>query len=201
MRLVIPTKIQEKEENKESEEENENDNDNGKFKGEMDLEKVSHNAEFLKDSIMKYVNMDTLGESVAVVEEVPMTTPRGKFDFHFLKNLLKIHGNSFDYKISYKNMSRAFMLPKPDGIHIAFVISLVSPLKQGKTTYPYLVFQIKNNQKKKVDLNLPENEEERKKILKSEIPNEIEGQLYDILAKLVKCLIGIRIVIPSNFQR
>ena len=93
------------------------------------------------------------------------------------------------------------MLPKPDGIHIAFVIALVSPLKQGKTTYPYLVFQIKNNQEKTVELNLPENAEERKLVLKNEIDNTITGQLYDILAKLVKALIGIRIVIPSNFKR
>ena len=44
-------------------------------------------------------------------------------------------------------------------------------------------------------------EEEKKKILKSDIDKEINGQLYDILAKLVKSLIGIRIVIPSTFKR
>lgn len=189
MRLVVPTKLQE---NDVKEEEN----------NSMEIEeKTSHNAEFIKESIMKYVNVDNIGEAIAIVDEVPMITPRGKFDFQFLKNILKIHGNSFDYKINYKNMSRAFMLPKPDGIHIAFVISLITPLKQGKTTYPYLVFQIKNNQKKTIELNLPENEEEKKKILKSEIEREISGQLYDILAKLVKALIGIRIVIPSSFKR
>ena len=74
-------------------------------------------------------------------------------------------------------------------------------MKQGKTSYPYLVFQIKNNQQKTIELNLPENEEERKKILKSDIDSQVSGQLYDILAKLVKSLIGIRIVIPSTFKR
>ena len=189
MRLVVPTKLQE---NGIKEEDNK----------EMDVEdKTSHTADLVRESIMRYVNVDNIGEAIAIVDEVPMITPRGKFDFQFLKNLLKIHGNSFDYKINYKNMSRAFMLPKPDGIHIAFVISLISPLKQGKTSYPYLVFQIKNNQQKKIELNLPENEEEKKKILKSDIDKEISGQLYDILAKLVKSLIGIRIVIPSTFKR
>lgn len=192
MRLVIPTKNQENL--------NENDEDE-----EMNIEgqerQKPHNAEAVKESIMKYVNVSNLGEAIAVIEEVPMNTPRGKFDFQFLKNLLKIHGNSFDYKINYKNMNRAFMLPKPDGIHICFVISLLNPLKQGKTTYPYLVFQIKNNQQKKIELNLPEDEEERKKLLKSEIQNEFSGQLYDVIARLFKSLIGIRIVIPSNFKR
>jgi len=199
MRLVIPVNNLENEGNQTEKDENsmqQDDNlDKKEFKGE------SHNAENIKENIMKNINIGSLDEAIAVVQEVPMVTPRGKFDFHFLNNVLKIHGTSFDYKINYKNMSRAFMLPKPDGIHIAFVIALISPLKQGKTTYPYLVFQIKNNQEKTVDLNLPENTEERKLILKNEIDNQITGQLYDILAKLVKALIGIRIVIPSNFKR
>lgn len=193
MRLVIPASNLE------------NESEQVKAENQMDhedaQEKETHNAENVKESIMKHLNIGSLDEAIAIVQEVPMVTPRGKFDFHFLNNVLKIHGTSFDYKINYKNMSRAFMLPKPDGIHIAFVIALVSPLKQGKTTYPYLVFQIKNNQEKTVDLNLPENPEERKVVLKNEIDNTITGQLYDILAKLVKALIGIRIVIPSNFKR
>jgi structure-specific recognition protein 1 len=196
MRLVIPASNQE------------NENEAIKSEDKMDQddqnptsEKEAHNADNIKEAIMKHLNIGSLDEAIAVVQEVPMVTPRGKFDFHFLNNVLKIHGTSFDYKINYKNMSRAFMLPKPDGIHIAFVIALVSPLKQGKTTYPYLVFQIKNNQEKTVELNLPQNAEERKLVLKNEIDNTITGQLYDILAKLVKALIGIRIVIPSNFKR
>ena len=192
MRLFIPAK------NVENEGENDKEN---KMELEENNENKEHNAENVKEAIMKYVNIGSLGEAIAVIPEVPMVTPRGKFDFCFLKNVLKIHGNSYDYKINYKNMSRAFMLPKPDGLHIAFVIALVTPLKQGKTTYPYLVFQIKNNQQKTIELNLPDNEEERKQILKNDIDNQVKGQLYDILAKLVKSLIGIRIVIPSNFKR
>lgn len=193
MRLVVPASNQENESDEVKAEDQMEQDDN--------LEKETHNADNVKEAIMKHLNIGSLDEAIAVVQEVPMVTPRGKFDFHFLNNVLKIHGTSFDYKINYKNMSRAFMLPKPDGIHIAFVIALVSPLKQGKTTYPYLVFQIKNNQEKTVELNLPESAEERKLVLKNEIDNTITGQLYDILAKLVKALIGIRIVIPSNFKR
>jgi len=193
MRLVVPASNQENESGDVKAEDQMDQDDN--------LDKETHNADNVKEAIMKHLNIGSLDEAIAVVQEVPMVTPRGKFDFHFLNNVLKIHGTSFDYKINYKNMSRAFMLPKPDGIHIAFVIALVSPLKQGKTTYPYLVFQIKNNQEKTVELNLPDSTEERKLILKNEIDNTIKGQLYDILAKLVKALIGIRIVIPSSFKR
>jgi structure-specific recognition protein 1 len=191
MRLVIPTKNQENE---------------GEAKDDdMQIDDIAsnkdHNAFNIKDEIMKTVNIGSLGEAIAVVHEIPMVTPRGKFDFHFLNNILKVHGNSFDYKINYKNMSKVFMLPKPDGIHIAFVIALINPLMQGKTTYPYLVFQIRNKQEKTIDLNLPDSEEERKIILKNNIENQIKGQLYDIIAKLIKSLIGIRIIIPSNFKK
>jgi structure-specific recognition protein 1 len=134
-----------------------------------------------------------LGESIAVVPELPLILPRGKFDVHFLKNALKIHGPSHDYKIPYKNILKAFLLPKPDGVHINFVLSLSSALRgQGNTNYPFLVFQFKNKNEKSIQLS----HIEKYPGLKS----PIEGELFDIMAKLFKHIINIGVIIPGSFK-
>jgi len=130
-----------------------------------------------------------------------MMTPRGKITMHFLKNSLTIHGPSQDYKIHYKNFSKVFLLPKSDGIHVSLVIGLFTPLRQGNTSYPFIVFQFKNTEETTITLNLPENENERKSILKNEIENELSGVLYDIVIRLFKCLSGIGVIIPGKFKR
>ena len=33
-------------------------------------------------------------------------TPRGKFDLHFLKENIKIHGPTHDYKINFSNINK-----------------------------------------------------------------------------------------------
>lgn len=184
MRLYIPMIHNENEEEKEK--------DNGV---------ITHSAETTKDEILKLANIGSLGDAIAVLPEVTILAPRGKFDIHMLKNALKIHGPSHDYKIPYTNVSKAFLLPKQDGVHIAIVLALSTPLRQGNTSYQYIVFQFKNGMEKSVNINLPEDEDERKLILKSELPATLSGEQFDIMAKLLKALIGIQIVIPHNFKR
>jgi structure-specific recognition protein 1 len=196
MRLYIPNKAQGDEESNVDEEEKE-----GQSVHSVDNEKEpKYSAGILKEEIMKRANVGSLGEAIAVVTEVPMITPRGKFDLHFIKNVLKVHGPSHDYKISYKNISKAFLLPKPDGVHFAFVVSLTNPLRQGNTSYPFLVFQFRKQTEKSVELNLPEDEEERNQILKSNIDTSLKGELLDIVAKLFKAVVGVPVVIPGSFR-
>ena len=194
MRLYIPNKVTDGEV-KIDDEADENESQTS-IEGE-----AKYSAEILKEEIMKYANVvTTLGDAIAHVPEVPMITPRGKFDLYLLKNVLKIHGPSHDYKISYKNISKAFLLPKPDGVHFAFVVGLTNPLRQGNTTYPFLVFQFKKQNEKVVELNLPEDENERQSILKSDIDSVLKGELFDIVAKLFKSIMGVSVIIPGSFR-
>jgi structure-specific recognition protein 1 len=179
MRLYIPTKY---------------------IENDKEEEEISHSAELVKDEIFKLANVGSLGESIAVLSEVSLLAPRGKFDLHMLKNVLKIHGPSHDYKINYKHILKTFLLPKQDGVHIAMVLQLSTPLRQGNTAYPFIVFQFKNDNEKTIALNLPEDESERKELLKSDISNPLTGEQFDIVAKLFKALIGVNIVIPHAFK-
>ena len=87
MRLYVPNKVTEE---NNSDEEEVNENGSNKGAGE-----TRPSAEVLKEEIMKYANVGTLGEAIAHVPEVPMITPRGKFDLYMLKNVLKILWNYY----------------------------------------------------------------------------------------------------------
>jgi structure-specific recognition protein 1 len=52
-----------------------------------------------------------------------------------------MRGQKYDYKIRYDDINRLFLLPKPDEVHMAFVIALDKPIRQGQQRYQYLVMQ------------------------------------------------------------
>ena len=52
---------------------------------------------------------------------------------------MKFHGQSYNFIINYKNVTKAFLLPLPDEIHTAFVFALDKPIKSGNTFYNYII--------------------------------------------------------------
>ena len=127
-----------------------------------------------------------------------MLVPRGKYSFNVYNNYLKLHGKTHDYKILFKDINRAFLLPKPDGAHMIYIISLKTPLRQGQTTHSYIVIQLKRDREEKVNINL--SPEEIKEKYGEELSQEIEGPLYDVLSRLFKTMIRVSIIVPSGFK-
>jgi structure-specific recognition protein 1 len=72
-----------------------------------------------------------------------------------------MQGAQYSYKIKYEDIQSLFLLPKPDGGRMAFVISLEKPIRQGNQKYQHLIIEthkIENT----ITLNLtPEEIEER----------------------------------------
>lgn len=58
-----------------------------------------------------------------------MIIPRGKYSFDLYSTFAKLHGRTNDYKILYKDINKGFLLPKPDGIHMCYVLNLKTPLR------------------------------------------------------------------------
>jgi structure-specific recognition protein 1 len=77
------------------------------------------------------------------------------------------------------------------------VLAFDKPLRQGNTSYPYIIFQFKKNKEAKVDLRLPKNELEQ---IHPDLQESYEGSYYEIVAKLFKLVIGINIIIPGEFK-
>ena len=74
-----------------------------------------------------------MGESIVTFTDIPMLVPRGKYTCDLYDTFLRFHGQTHNYRIEYSNVERAFLLPRPDEIHMILVISLVKPLRQGNT--------------------------------------------------------------------
>jgi structure-specific recognition protein 1 len=92
---------------------------------------------------------------------------------------------------------KAFLLPDNDNIHYSLVLGFSTPLRQGNTKYPYIIFQFKMAQNLEVELSPPE--ETLLKIHKNLKPT-YSGPAYEIIAKLFKMIIGVNIIIPGNFK-
>jgi len=207
LRLFVPDQEIKNKKNKNSDEnevveEDKSEDNNGE--GDEDKTKtkiVKSKAEMIKDDIVKKAKIGSVSNSIAHIQDIQMITPRGKFDLYFTKNYLKIHGPSFNYQILNKNILKVFLLPKIDNHNHFFVLQLKSPLIQGNTQYPFLIFQILSDEESSIDLNIPEKDTELREKFEDLESDSLEGKLMDIIAKLFNSLINIGVIIPSkNFS-
>ena len=87
-------------------------------------------AKILNDKIVKAAGIgEFAGEVVASLAELPMIIPRGKYSLDLYTTFAKLHGRTHDYKILYKDINKGFLLPKPDGVHMCYVLHLKQPLR------------------------------------------------------------------------
>ena len=89
------------------------------------------------------------------------------------------------------------MVPKVDGHFSYLILRLKSPLTQGNTSYPFVIFKIKTENEIKVDLQIPEDDEEIKKKLE-DLSNPLEGKTVDVIATLFKVIVNKYLIIPTN---
>lgn len=167
--------------------------------GEEGKEEEVTPAQQLYQDIIKKANIGTFAdEAIVTLPELPMITPRGKYSLDMYQTYLKFHGRTHNFKILYRNINKAFALPKPDGQHIAFVIALTTPIKQGQTYYPFIVLQFHKETKEHVKANL--STEQLKQSFDGKLEAEIDGLLHDVLSKLFATMIKIKIIVPSDFK-
>ncbi|CAG9329933.1 unnamed protein product [Blepharisma stoltei] len=138
------------------------------------------------------------GDAIVTLYDLPMIVPRGKCSLDMFHTFMRLHGKTHNYKIMYKNVTRAFLLPKPDGIHVAIVIGLEPPIRQGNTLYPFVVLQFNKEQEESVSLNLAP--EEIKKNFGEDLTPTIEGKAFDVISRLFKAMVKINIIIPGTFR-
>lgn len=92
-------------------------------------------AEVLQSHIMNIASVKkTSGAIIAEFDENKGTflTPRGRYSIELYDSFLRMRGAKYDYKIRYDDISRLFLLPKQDDMHMAFVIALDKPIRQGQ---------------------------------------------------------------------
>lgn len=157
-------------------------------------------AEQLHQTITKVARIkNTAGNAIVEFDENKGTflTPRGRYNLTLYDTYLRMHGTRYDYQIKYDDISRLFLLPKPDDVHMAFVIALDKPIRQGQQRYQILVLQT-NKEMDEITINLDED------TLKNEYDGQLDpimqGSLCNLFAKTFKVIAKKKVFIPGKFE-
>ena len=139
------------------------------------------------------------GEIVASIPDLPMVIPRGNYTLDFYSNFAKLHGKTHDYKIMFKDIDKIFMLEKPDGVHMAYILHLSTPLRQGMTLHHFIAMNFEFEREVNVRINLTPEEITAK--YGENLKPENEDKLYEILSMLFQHLVGVsKIIMPGEFR-
>lgn len=156
-------------------------------------------AELLQQKIMSTANIrKTTGDIIVDFDpdKGVFLTPRGRYSIELYERFFRMRGLKYDYKIKYDDISRLFLLPKPDEVHMAFVIALDKPIRQGQQRYQHLVFQT-NKDPDEITVNLDED------TLKKEYGNDLQpimrGALSNLIAKCFKVISKKKVFIPGKY--
>ncbi|KDQ09911.1 hypothetical protein BOTBODRAFT_36725 [Botryobasidium botryosum FD-172 SS1] len=138
------------------------------------------------------------GESIVVFKEVLVLTPRGRYDIDMFPTFMRFRGKTYDYKILYTSITRLFLLPKPDEIHVQFVVGLDPPIRQGQTRYPYLVMLFSRDEEMECELKLDEETIATK--YNGALQQRYEQPMHEVVAAIFRGLSGNKIIAPSGFS-
>ena len=156
-------------------------------------------AELLQQKIMQSANIrKTTGDVIVSFDQTKGTflTPRGRYQIELYDIFLRMRGQKYDYKIKYDDINRLFLLPKPDEVHMAFVIALDKPIRQGQQRYQYLVLQA-TKEPSEVTVNL--DEDALQKEYGDELQPVMRGSLANLIAKTFKVIAKKKVFIPGKF--
>lgn len=80
-------------------------------------------AKLFNDKIVDKANIGQFaGAVVTSIQDLPMLIPRGNYSLDFYGTFAKLHGKTHDYKIMFKDINKIFLLQKPDGVHMVYLM-------------------------------------------------------------------------------
>ncbi|SPQ94722.1 FACT complex subunit SSRP1 [Plasmodiophora brassicae] len=135
-------------------------------------------------------------ESIATFSEVLFVSPRGRYEVEMFGSYLTLHGKTFSYKIMYKSINRLFMLENPD--KVTFVISLDPAIRQGGTTYSYLLLSF--NPDDEIELRPNLSEEIIAEKYAGKLSAEMEGPVHDVVGRVFRALTGRKVIVSGAYR-
>jgi len=148
-------------------------------------------AEKLRDDLQALAGGASAGEALQLVRDVSMALPRGKHDFEFFSQALKIRGKTQTYTLKYTGVSRLFLLQMEENSAMTSIVLLLSqPLRQGQQTHVALVLDFENE--RRTSVIMPEELRTAMGIRGSE---EFSVQ---IMGRMLKHLTGKQMIAPSS---
>ncbi|GAA5929678.1 hypothetical protein JCM3775_006519 [Rhodotorula graminis] len=175
------------------EDEDESDEDEGAEGEDGEAAAIAFN-EAVKDKAQIGV---IAGETLCTFPEVLCTTPRGRFDIDLYSDFMRLKGKTYDYRVTYTQVQRLFLLPKPDELHSQLVVNIDPPIRQGQTRYPYLVMQFVKDEVMEIDLNIDEDTIRDK--YNGNLKQHYDDPAYEVVSLLFRVLTEKKVITPGNF--
>lgn len=141
---------------------------------------------------------DISGDAIISFQDLFFTTPRGRYDIDIYKNSIRLRGKTYEYKLQHRQINKIFSLPKVDDIHHLMVIAIDPPLRQGQTSYPFLVLQFQKDEETEVQLNVEDDEFE--KLYKDKLKKQYDAKTHIVLSHVLKGLTGRRVIVPGEYK-
>jgi len=117
-------------------------------------------AEQFADNITAKADIaSATGKAIITLPELPIITPRGRYDVEIFPSFFKLHGKSYNFKVNYGSIVRLFALIRPKAntsntITQWFVLALEPAIRRGNTSYSYLIFQLSEEDKLNAEISL-----------------------------------------------
>ncbi|CAM9671553.1 unnamed protein product, partial [Laminaria digitata] len=157
-------------------------------------------AESLQMSVIERANIhDVKGKVLVEFNESQGTFdfPRGRYSIEMYSHFMRMHGSRYDYKIQYNDISKLFLLEKPDERYVAFVVSLDKPIRQGQQKYQHLVLRTTKDEAAIV-VNMSADDLQQK--YDGNLNSEMIGPLHNLIAKIFKVLANKPVYVTGKFS-
>ncbi|QLG73093.1 hypothetical protein HG535_0E01770 [Zygotorulaspora mrakii] len=174
-------------------EEDENENVEKESKEERTMAEAFHEELKAKADIG-----EVAGDSIVSFQDVFFATPRGRYDIDIYRNSIRLRGKTYEYKLQHRQIQRIVSLPKADDIHHLIVLSIEPPLRQGQTTYPFLVMQFQKDEETEVQLNLEDDDFEKN--YKDKLKKQYDAKSHIVISHVLKGLTGKRVIVPGAYK-
>ncbi|KAK4049309.1 FACT complex subunit [Microbotryomycetes sp. JL201] len=156
-------------------------------------------AQVFHDAVKEKADIGQItSEGMCTIPDILCLTPRGRFDIDLHADFLRLRGKTYDYRISYNQVQKLFLLPKPDDIHCQFIVNIDPPIRQGQTRYPYLVMQFVKDEIMELDMNL--DEETIREKYSGNLQLRYDDPAFEVVSILFRVLTEKKIVTPGSFQ-
>lgn len=145
-------------------------------------------AQLLKEEIEKCSSGGSGGLTAADklrarFPDILVEAPRGRHDFEFYKDVLKVYGKTQSYMINYTSIKRIFMvhIPEKRPATTFLLLGLSPPLRYGKQDQAILVLNFETEKMRKVDFG--------DELLKQAEMLQFKGQeqsIWSVVARVLK---------------
>ncbi|KAH3900024.1 probable FACT complex subunit POB3 [Saccharomycodes ludwigii] len=194
MRFYVPNTVLKEDDDEEMADQEKAENEDE----EAEEDRKTMAESFYEDLKEKADIGDVSGDAIVSFQDVFFITPRGRYDIDIYQKSIRLRGKTYEYKLQHDQIQKIFSLPKADGIHHMIVLSIDPPLRQGQTTYPFLVLQFEENEETEVQLNVED--EDFEKLYKDKLMKQYDAKTHIVLSHVLKGLTNCKIIIPGDYK-